>query len=55
MAYAPNAQETDKLGAIGWIVECESPLEIQERDGEGFARGLAASLLWPVLLEEFKD
>jgi hypothetical protein len=54
MAYAPNAQEIERLSTIGWIVECESPLEIQELDGEGFARGLAASLLWPRLLEEFE-
>lgn len=39
-------QETENvLLFYGWIVECESPLEIRSEDGSGFASGAAAEIL----------
>lgn len=33
------------LKTHGWVLECESPLEIRSEDGESFANGTAAEIV----------
>lgn len=47
---------TDKdikfLELQGWVVECESPLEIRDRETDSFATGYAATIVLDYLREE---
>ncbi len=42
------------LESKGWVVECESPLEIREEDSGSFATGYAANLVLESLRDEEK-
>jgi len=42
------------LNDMGWEVICHSPFEIQHTDGS-FARGQAAFMAVPAILEEWKE
>lgn len=44
-----------KLEEEGWIVECESPLEIRHDDSESFASGWAAEIVIDELTTESPD
>ena len=41
-----------KLEEQGWVVVCESPLEIKHEESNSFASNIAAEMLMDVLLEE---
>lgn len=45
----------DMLEANGWVVECESPLEIRHAESESFASGLAANMVVDALNEVQED
>ena len=47
-----NNKTEEVLAQLGWVMECEHPLEISHPEKESFARGEAASL---VILALMKD
>lgn len=50
-----SENDKDLLENNGWIVECESPLEIRSENGESFASGLAAQFVIESLRENDPD
>jgi hypothetical protein len=56
MSYAPDENQIKKIEDAGeWRFICLSPLEMETLDGTSFASTLAASYLWPILLEEIEQ
>ena len=50
--YSSLDKETiKKLEAEGWVVECESPLEIRHEESESFASGWAAQIVIEYILD----
>jgi len=45
----------EKLEAEGWVIECQSPLEIRNEEMEAFASNYAAELVLESLLNDHPD
>jgi hypothetical protein len=48
-------EERTKLEDQGWVVECESPLEIKHEESNSYATNVAAEMLIQLLLDEGED
>lgn len=45
-----SEREIKKLAREGWVIECQSPLEIRHEESGSFATGLAAQIVIEVIL-----
>ena len=40
-----DLETVERLNEAGWVVECESPLEIRHFESDSFATGIAAQFI----------
>lgn len=52
--YTNTLNKEELLEKLGWTIECQSPLEIRDKNGN-FASGFAAKIVMDELTENFND
>ena len=52
--YTKTLNKEELLEKLGWTIECHSPFEIRDKDGN-FASGFAARIVMDELTENFNE